>query len=167
MRSFLRGVRGRPASGTRVMATAAEVKARAVRVLKRILWLQVAWFLCFVAGGVLVIRTAWDNAHLPSVCAAADAARRTAATCAHHSYSWPVLLLLLGIVGLLVTGYVATRLAVRYLGEGTAAFLFGSRRFQRPADFGRGGPGGPGGPGPGQLGRPAPGPGPGPSSDSR
>lgn len=163
MRSFFRGVTGGPSSGTRVVATTAEVRARATRALKRILWLQVAWFLCFVAGGVLVLKTAWDNAHLPAACSSAHSALKSTAACAHHSYSWPLLLLLLGIAALLVTGYVATRLAVRYLGEGAAAFLFGGQRFRRPVDFGQGGAASPG---PGQLGGPAPGLGPG-DSDSR
>ena len=43
-----------------------------------------------------------------------------------------MLLVLVGIAGLLVTGYVATRLAVKYLGAGAAAFLRGGRRLHGP-----------------------------------
>ena len=43
--------------------------------LKRILWLQLAWFLCFVAGGVLIMKTAWDNAHMPAACSSGVASR--------------------------------------------------------------------------------------------
>jgi hypothetical protein len=45
-----------------------------------------------------------------------------------------VLLVLVGIAGLFVTGYVATRLAVKYLGAGAAAFLRSGRRFMGPMD---------------------------------
>jgi hypothetical protein len=44
----------------------------------------------------------------------------------------PVTLLVVGILGLIVTGYVATRLAVKYLGAGATAFLRSGRRFMGP-----------------------------------
>jgi hypothetical protein len=58
----------------------------------------------------------------PSLAAAVTAG------CEHHSYLLGVVLVLVGVTGLLVTGYVATRLAVRYLGAGAVAFLRGGRR---------------------------------------
>ncbi|MGA2530949.1 MAG: hypothetical protein ABSG36_17540 [Acidimicrobiales bacterium] len=117
-----------------IVATPSDVMTKATRMLKRIMLLQTVWFVCFVAGGALVLRTAWENNHLPARCASVSSSRTAPviASCAHHSYRWPVILVLIGVVGLFVTGYVATRLAVRYLGEGAAAFLRGGRRFTGP-----------------------------------
>jgi hypothetical protein len=115
----MKGAAGTGAGGE-VLATPAEVKAKAIRTLKLILLLQVVWFGCFIAGGVLVLQTAWHNNHLPAACS--SPIRSLAA----------LLLALLGIAGLLVTGYVATRLAVRYLGEGAMAFLRGGRGYGGP-----------------------------------
>ena len=131
LRSFMKGAAGAgTGAGGEVLATPAEVKAKAIRTLKLILLLQVVWFGCFIAGGVLVLQTAWHNNHLPAACS--SPIRSLAAACAHHGYLWPLLLALLGIAGLLVTGYVATRLAVRYLGEGAMAFLRGGRGYGGP-----------------------------------
>jgi hypothetical protein len=77
-------------------------------------------------------------------------------SCAHHSYLLPVILVLIGIVGLLVTGYVATRLAVKYLGAGAAAFLRSGRLFMGPMGPRPGGPD-MGGGFPGQTGHMPPG----------
>ncbi|MGD0439375.1 MAG: hypothetical protein ABSB52_01995 [Acidimicrobiales bacterium] len=119
--------------GSQVLPTPAEVMAKATKMLQRVMLLQVLWFACFMAGGLWTIWTAWKNTHLPAYCS--DRVRAGAAAmaaCSHHSYGGPVILVLVGIVGLFVTGYVATRLAVRYLGAGAAAFLRGGRRFVGP-----------------------------------
>ena len=52
--------------------------------------------------------------------------------CELHSYLLAVVLILGGIAALLVTGYVATRLAVKYLGAGAMAFFRGGRRSVGP-----------------------------------
>jgi hypothetical protein len=162
LRSFARGATGSPVAGGEVLATPADVMAKATRMLKRVLWLQLAWFLCFVAGGVLILRTAWENAHRPAACSSGvRVSPSVLASCLrHHSYEWPVLLVLIGMAGLLVTGYVATRLAVRYLGAGAAAFLRGGRRFMGPMGRYPGGSG-PDGGSPGSGGGAPPGIGPG------
>jgi vacuolar-type H+-ATPase subunit I/STV1 len=107
--------------------------------LKRVMALQVVWFLCFLAGGVLVIVTAWSNNHLPASCngqggalGKAGVVAAVTAGCERHSYLPAVLLILLGVGGLLATGYVATRLAVGYLGEGAMAFLRNGHFFAGP-----------------------------------
>ncbi len=95
------------------------------------MFLQMVWFACFVAGGLLLVWTAWKNHHLPAVCsgragpAVAKAGTVAAATlgCELHSYLLAVVLILGGIAALLVTGYVATCLAVRYLGSGAIGIL--------------------------------------------
>jgi len=134
LRSFVKGATGAGTAAGELLPSPAEVKAKAITTLKRVLLLQVGWFGCFVAGGVLVLETAWHNNHLPASCSAPRPAaeRAAAAGCLHHSFLWPVLLILLGIAGLLVTGYVATRLAVKYLGAGAVAFLRGGRGFMGP-----------------------------------
>ena len=86
---------------------------------------------------MLAVWTAWKNTHLPACMHGANpllqhAPSTTIADCAKHSYLWPLVLMLVGITGLLVTGYVATRLAVKYLGAGAAAFLRSGRRFVGP-----------------------------------
>jgi len=60
----------------------------------------------FFVGGVLVVWTAWKNGHLPATLHECGQGHRLtlAASCEHHSYHWPVLLVLVGIAGLLVTG---------------------------------------------------------------
>ena len=121
--------------GSELVPTPAEVMAKATKMLQRVMLLQVVWFACFMAGGLLTIWTAWKNTHLPAACTAhlvPSATSGAIAGCGHHSYHWPVLLVLVGIVGLFVTGYVATRLAVKYLGAGAAAFLRSGRRFVGP-----------------------------------
>jgi hypothetical protein len=119
--------------GSEVVPTPADVMAKATRMLKRVMLLQMAWFLCFFAGGVLTVWTAWKNTRLPASCTSGVRATVSViAGCEHHSYHWPVLLVVVGIAGLLVTGYVATRLAVKYLGAGAAAFLRSGRRFAGP-----------------------------------
>ena len=119
--------------GSQVLPTPAEVMAKATRMLQRVMALQVLWFVCFMAGGLWTIWTAWKNTHLPAECSGhGPASAAVVAGCGHHSYHWPVLLVLVGIIGLFVTGYVATRLAVRYLGAGAAAFLRSGRRFMGP-----------------------------------
>ena len=114
--------------GSEVVPTPSDVMAKATRMLKRVMLLQMVWFLCFFVGGVWMVGTAWKNTHLPAACSS-GAKASVVASCLHHSYSWPVLLVLVGVAGLFVTGYVATRLAVRYLGAGAAAFLRNGRRF--------------------------------------
>ena len=121
--------------GSELVPTPAEVMAKATKMLQRVMLLQVVWFACFMAGGLLTIWTAWKNTHLPAACTAhlvPSATSGAIAGCGHHSYHWPVLLVLVGIVGLFVTGYVATRLAVKYLGAGAAAFLRSGHRFMGP-----------------------------------
>jgi len=119
-----------------LVPTPAEVMAKATRMLQRVMLLQVVWFLCFVAGGLLLLWTAWKNNHLPASCTASQivpsGTAATIAGCVHHSYLWPVVLILVGVLGLLITGYVATRLAIKYLGAGAAAFLRSGRRFMGP-----------------------------------
>jgi len=134
LRSFMKGATGAGTSaGGELLPTPAEVKARAVKTLKRVLLLQLVWFGCFLAGGVLVLQTAWHNSHLSVSCnGLRGAAVVSTSGCEHHSYLWPLLLMLLGIAGLLVTGYVATRLAVKYLGAGAVAFLRGGRSYMGP-----------------------------------
>ncbi|MGA2803709.1 MAG: hypothetical protein ABSF89_04860 [Acidimicrobiales bacterium] len=119
--------------GGELLPTPAEVMAKATRMLQRVMLLQVLWFACFMAGGLATIWTAWKNTHLPAACTAhVPGTTAVIAGCGHHSYHWPVLLVLVGIIGLFVTGYVATRLAVKYLGAGAAAFLRSGRRFMGP-----------------------------------
>jgi len=163
LRSFVKGARE---AGNHVGAdqvpTPADVMSKATRMLKRVLLLQLLWFLCFGTGGVLVLWTAYENHHLPAFCSVPasrlQVGTSSAAVCAHHSYLWPLLLIVVGIAGLLVTGYVATRLAVRYLGTGAAALLrqgrwrmgateqnFGGQNFGGQ-NFGGLPPGTPGGP---------------------
>jgi hypothetical protein len=136
LRSFAKGAAsGGPGVSGQVVQTPAEVMAKARGMLKSVLLVQVVWFLCFIAGGVMLVWTAWENTHRPAVCpGAVRLAPGVIASCAHDSYLWPVLLILVGIVGLLVTGYVATRLAVKYLGAGAMAFLRGGRFFTGPMD---------------------------------
>jgi hypothetical protein len=119
--------------GGELLPTPAEVMGRATRMLQRVMLLQVLWFACFMAGGLATIWTAWKNTHLPAKCTAhVPGTAAVIAGCGHHSYRWPVLLVLVGIIGLFVTGYMATRLAVKYLGAGAAAFLRSGRRFVGP-----------------------------------
>ena len=159
---------GRSATDDGLVATPADVVAKATKMLQRVMTLQVVWFLSFVAGGVLGVWTAWKNSHLPAVCTAASRGRASTsviqlylADCVHHSYLWPVILLVVGVVGLLVTGYVATRLAFKYLGAGAAAFLRQGRRRTGPPRGGQssggGFPGAPAGMSPGFDGAPPPG----------
>jgi hypothetical protein len=123
-----------------LVATPADVVAKATKTLRRVMSLQIVWFLCFVTGGALAVWTAWKNSNLPAACAAVASQGRAStsviqlylADCAHRSYLWPVILLVVGVVGLVVTGYVATRLAFKYLGAGAAAFLRQSRRRTGP-----------------------------------
>jgi len=133
LRSFVKGAGAATAAGGELLPTPAEVKTRAIKILKRILLLQLVWFGCFLAGSVLVLETAWHNNHLPAAC---NSLRGPAIVpmsgCERHSYLWPLLLVLLGIVGLLLTGYVATRLAVKYLGAGAVAFLRGGPSYMGP-----------------------------------
>jgi len=138
VRSFVKGARG-GASGTgaELVSTPADVMAKATKMLQRVMSLQLVWFLCFSVGGVLAVWTAWKDTHLPAACTVFNpllqrAASTTTAECAKHSYLWPAGLMLLGITGLLVTGYVATRLAVKYLSAGAASFLRNGRRFMGP-----------------------------------
>lgn len=118
--------------GSEVVVTPGDVMAKATRMLKRVMALQMVWFLCFLAGGVLMIWTAWKNTHRPSSCPSGSAPLSLVEACTHHSYLWPVILVLIAIAGLLGTGYVATRLAVKYLGAGAAAFLRSGRKFMGP-----------------------------------
>jgi hypothetical protein len=113
-----------------VMPTASELVAKARRNLGRLMLLQIVWFLCFVGGGVFLIWTFWKNSSLPGYCSGgfAGSVLVPASACVHQSYLWPVVLMGLGIVGLMATGYVATRLAFRYLGQSAVAFLRGGRR---------------------------------------
>jgi hypothetical protein len=136
--SFVKGARGAAgvagAGGgdqmsSQLLATPADVMAKATRMLQRVMSLQLVWFLCFSAGGTLGVWAAWKNTHLPAVCSSGAG---TAAACAHHSYLVPVILLVVGIAGMLVTGYVATRLAVKYLGAGAVVFLREGRRRMGP-----------------------------------
>jgi hypothetical protein len=130
--SFVKGVtEGRDQMSSELVPTPADVMAKATKMLQRVMTLQVVWFLCFFAGGVLGVLAAWKNTHLPALCSASGSGSLPA-DCAHHSYLVPVLLLLVGIVGMLVTGYVATRLAVKYLGAGAVAFLRQGRRRMGP-----------------------------------
>jgi hypothetical protein len=155
LRSFMKGATGEtPAIGSEIVQTPADVMAKATRMLKRVMLAQMGWFLCFLAGGVLMVRTAWKNTHMPAVCRAGSPI--SSAACAHHSYLLAVVLVLVGITGLLVTGYVATRLAVKYLGAGAAAFLRSGRLFMGPMGPRPGG-GGPAGGFPGQPGGMPPG----------
>ncbi|MGA3352880.1 MAG: hypothetical protein ABSD85_06800 [Acidimicrobiales bacterium] len=131
--------------GSEVVQTPSEVMAKATRMLKRVMLLQMVWFGCFLTGGVLVLWTAWKNTHLPASCPSPGGPPQTAPlsvieSCQHHSYLLAVVLVLIGIAGLFVTGYVATRLAVKYLGAGAAAFLRGGRRFMGPMGPRPGGP---------------------------
>jgi len=122
--SFVKGVtKGGDGMSSELVPTPGDVMAKATKMLQRVMALQVVWFLCFFAGGVLGVWAAWKNTHLPALCSASGSGALPAGGCAHHSYIVPVLLLVLGIVGMLVTGYVATRLAVKYLGAGAVAFL--------------------------------------------
>ncbi len=138
VRSFVKGATGEASwTGAELVPTPADVMAKATRMLQRVMSLQLVWFLCFSVGGVLAVWTAWKNTHLPASCTVLNpllqhASSTTAADCAKHSYLWPLVLMLVGITGLLVTGYVATRLAVKYLGAGAAAFLRSGRRFVGP-----------------------------------
>jgi uncharacterized membrane protein YgcG len=114
---------------------------KALKMLQRIMLLQMVWFLFFVAGGVLVGWTTWSNKHLPAACSAPSRLARhnlAASACATHSYELPIILVLIGIAALFVTGYVATRLAVKYLGDGAMAFLRNGRRFVGPMGYRRG-----------------------------
>ena len=124
--------------GSELVPTPQDVMAKATKMLQRVMSLQLVWFFCFAAGGVLGVWTAWKNGHLPAVCTGSSVGTSSAsgnpllAGCTHHSYLLPVTLLLLGIVGLIVTGYVATRLAFKYLGAGAVAFLRQGRRRMGP-----------------------------------
>jgi hypothetical protein len=146
-----------------LVPTPADVMAKATKTLRRVMSLQIIWFLCFAAGGALGVWTAWKNGDLPAICSGASQARVPAsaiqlylAGCAHHSYLWPVILLVVGVVGLMVTGYVASRLAFKYLGAGAAAFLRQGRRRMGPRTGGQnnggGFPGAPPGMPPGFIG---------------
>jgi hypothetical protein len=140
-----------------LVSTPTDVMAKASKMLQRVMLAQLVWFLCFAAGGVLGVWSAWKNGNLPSFCSLAGNQREPAgvinqylASCAHHSYVLPVTLLVVGIVGLMVTGYVATRLAFKYLGAGAVAFLRQGRRRMGPMgprmgaqNMGGGFPGGP------------------------
>ena len=97
-----------------LVPTPAEVMAKATRMLKRVMLLQIGVVPCFLAGGLLTSgRRGRTRTCPPSALQLGPRPRDAAAGCEHHSYHWPVLLVLVGIVGLFVTGYVATRLAVR------------------------------------------------------
>lgn len=133
VKSFVKGAQGGAFMDGELVPTPADVMAKATKMLRRVVVLQLVWFLCFASGCVLMVWTAWKNTHLPALCTlAVTIGRSEPVKCAHHSYLLPVILLAGGIVGLLVTGYVATRLAVKYLGAGAMAFLRGGRRFMGP-----------------------------------
>jgi hypothetical protein len=142
VRSFVKGATGGRASmGSELLPTPAEVMAKATKMLQRVMLLQVVWFACFVAGSLLTVWTAWKNTHLPVACTSGvHATVSVIESCQHHSYLLAVLLVLVGVGGLLVTGYAATRLAVRYLGAGATAFLRSGRRFMGPMGPRTGGP---------------------------
>ena len=50
--------------GSGIVPSPSEVMTKATRMLKRIMLLQMVCVLCFVAGGAMVLRTAWENNHL-------------------------------------------------------------------------------------------------------
>jgi len=121
--------------GSEVVPTPADVMAKATRMLKRVMLLQMVWFLCFFRGRR---RDGVDGLeeHAP----ARHVHERGAGHCVgDRELRAPLVplagaLVLVGIAGLFVTGYVATRLAVKYLGAGAAAFLRSGRRFMGPMD---------------------------------
>jgi len=56
VRSFVKGATGGRASmGSELLPTPAEVMAKATKMLQRVMLLQVVWFVCFVAGGLLTV----------------------------------------------------------------------------------------------------------------
>ena len=150
LRSFVKGATGGHAAGggagrAEVVPTPSEVMAKATAMLHRILAVQFVWFLMFCTGVVLALWSAWENGHeTRCVVSSVPAGGTVAATCGQqHAYWLPIVLMLFGIGALLVTGYVATRLAVRYLGAGAAALLQGAGRRSRWAPgAGRQRPGG-------------------------
>jgi hypothetical protein len=147
--------------GSELVPTPADVMAKATKMLRRVMSLQIVWFLSFFAGGAVGIWTAWKNTHLPASCVDLQGGPLvgTLPGCTHHSYVLPVVLLVVGIVGMMVTGYVATRLALKYLGAGAVAFLRQGRRRAGPMSsrMGRPGP---------NMGTPFPGVGPPPDFDA-
>jgi hypothetical protein len=119
--------------GSELVSTPADVMARATKMLQRSMLLQRLWFVCFFGGGVMIVVTAWRNKHLPAVCK--GIVHRTGpllAICASHPYHVWVIVTLVGVGGMLLTGFVTTRLAVEYFGEGARAFLRQGRSFVGP-----------------------------------
>src|SRR5271165_6741328 len=101
VKSFVKGAQGGAFMDGELVPTPADVMVKATKMLRRVVLLQIVWFLCFAAGGVLMVWTAWKNTHLPALCALPVTSGRYGPMCAHHSYLLPVILLAVGIVGLL------------------------------------------------------------------
>jgi len=105
-KSFVKGATG-STSGTvagaiaQPVGTPSEVLAKATRMLRRAMALQLAWFVLFIAGGVMTLWSAWES----------------------HSLLVPLLLLAIGTTGTIVTAYVTTRVAAKYLGAGANAVV--------------------------------------------
>ena len=82
--------------GSELVPTPAEVMAKATKMLQRVMLLQVVWFACFMAGGLLTIWTAWKNTHLPAACTAHLV---PSATSGSDRGLWPSLIPLAGALG--------------------------------------------------------------------
>lgn len=113
-KSFVKGATTGSAAGDAAQpADPAAVLAKATRMIRRVMALQLVWFVMCIAGALMLL---------------VDLVRG-------GSLALPALFFLGGFVGLCVTGYIATRLAAKYLGAGANAFL----RSQGRAGRGRGG----------------------------
>ena len=110
------------AASAQPVATPTEVLDKAKRMIRRVMALQVVWFAMCAAGGLTIVISLFRGS----------------------SAAYGVLLLFVGIVGIVVTGYVTTRLAAKYLGAGATAFLRSQSRAGRRYGATDGGPPGPG-----------------------
>lgn len=104
--------------------------ARAGRRIRRLLLLQLVWFVVFVIGGIdLVVTLVRNGSSELTHCGGALVGSSNCGGHAHHSYAWPVGLLALGIVGFILNGYFMAWLGRRYLGRA-------SRFFAGPGNWG-------------------------------
>jgi hypothetical protein len=102
-----------------------EQAARAGRRIRRLLILQLAWFVVFIIGGIdLVVTLLRNGGSELTHCGAAIVGSSSCGGHAHHSYSVPVGLLLLGVAGFIANGYLMAWLGRRYLGR-ASRFLAG------------------------------------------
>ena len=97
--------------------------ARAGRRIRRLLLLQLLWFVLFIVGGIDLLVTLLRNGGSELThCGGAIVGSGSCGGHAHHSYVTPVALLSVGFVGFIANGYFMAWLGRRYLGRASGFF---------------------------------------------